>query len=135
MKARSDMRTPLARARGPGGLPEGAEHWTAERVSALLLGPLSLWAIAQILRLAGRDRDEILQWAGKLHNAAPLGVLIGLTARHMQLGLEVVATDYARGWRRVWLRLAIRFGCLMLAAYGGVSIMKILQTRTPDTTR
>ncbi|AOX16551.1 succinate dehydrogenase, hydrophobic membrane anchor protein [Kozakia baliensis] len=126
----TDMRSPLARAKGAGGLHDGVEHWKAERIGAVLLGPLSLWAVAQILRLAGRDREAILAWAGKPHNAAPLAGLIFLTARHMQLGLEVVATDYSRGWRRTAIKLAIRFFCLLVCAYGGVSIVKILQKRS-----
>ncbi|GBQ11389.1 succinate dehydrogenase, hydrophobic membrane anchor protein [Swaminathania salitolerans] len=128
----SDMRTPLARAKGLGGLPDGAEHWTAERVSALLLAPLSLWGVTQILRLAGRDRETILAWAGRVQNAAPLGLLIALTARHAQLGLEVIASDYARGWRRVGLRLLIRLATLVFVAIGAASLARIIMTRTPE---
>ncbi|GAB6855311.1 succinate dehydrogenase, hydrophobic membrane anchor protein [Asaia astilbis] len=132
MSRLSDMRTPLARAKGLGGLQDGAEHWTAERVSALLLGPLSIWGVAQILRLAGRDRDAILAWAGRVQNAAPLGLLIALTGRHAQLGLEVIASDYSRGWRRVWLRLVIRLSTLLFVALGCASLARILMTRTTE---
>lgn len=132
MNRLSDMRTPLARAKGLGGLPDGAEHWTSERVSAVLLGPLTIWGVAQLLRLAGRDREAILAWAGRVQNAAPLGLLIALTARHAQLGLEVVASDYARGWRRVWLRLIIRLSTLLFVALGCASLARILMTRTTE---
>lgn len=131
----TDMRTPLARAKGRGGLSDGVEHWEAERIGAVLLGPLSLWAVVQILRLAGHDRQTILAWAARPHNAAPLAGMILLAARHMQLGLEVVATDYSRGWRRTAIKLGIRFACLLIAAYGGASIVKILQNRPQADSR
>lgn len=127
--AARDMRSALARAKGAGGLPEGPGHWKVERVSAVLLAPLSLWAAAQLLRLAGRDRAAILDWAGKPGNAAPLAVLIALTARHAQLGLEVIATDYSRGRRRIAIRFAIRFAALLLVAYSGASLVRIMQER------
>jgi succinate dehydrogenase / fumarate reductase membrane anchor subunit len=127
-----DMRTQLARAKGSGGLPEGVEHWETERVTAALLGPLSLWGAFQLLRLAGRDRDSLLVWAGRPHNAAALATLIALTARHMQLGLEVVATDYTRGWKRIATKLGIRLGTLLVAVYGLTSIVKIVQARAPE---
>ncbi|BAT18680.1 succinate dehydrogenase, hydrophobic membrane anchor protein [Asaia bogorensis] len=133
MNRSSDMRTPLARAKGLGGMADGAEHWTAERISAVLLGPLSIWGVAQILRLAGHDRAAILAWAGCVQNAAPLGLLIALTGRHAQLGLEVVASDYSRGWRRFGLRLVIRLSTLLFVALGCASLARILMTRTTET--
>jgi len=132
MSRLSDMRTPLARAKGLGGLADGAEHWTAERVSAALLGPLTIWGVAQLLRLAGRDRKSILVWAGRVQNAAPLGLLIALTGRHAQLGLEVVASDYSRGWRRFGLRLIIRLSTLLFVALGFASLARILITRPKE---
>ena len=132
MNRLSDMRTPLARAKGLGGLADGAEHWTAERVSAALLGPLTIWGVAQLLRLAGRDRESILTWAGRVQNAAPLGLLIALTGRHAQLGLEVVASDYSRGWRRFGLRLIIRLSTLLFVALGFASLARILITRPKE---
>ncbi|NVN05049.1 succinate dehydrogenase, hydrophobic membrane anchor protein [Asaia spathodeae] len=132
MNRLSDMRTPLARAKGLGGLADGAEHWTAERVSAALLGPLTIWGVAQVLRLAGRDRESILAWAGRVQNAAPLGLLIALTARHAQLGLEVVASDYSRGWRRFGLRLVIRLSTLLFVALGCASLARILISRPKE---
>lgn len=124
-----DMRSPLARVKGAGGLADGVEHWEAERVSAIMLGPLSIWAAVSMLRLAGREREAIVAWAGRPHNAAMLAALIGLVTRHMQLGLEVVTTDYLRGWKRSAMKLAIRFVSLVLAAYGGMSIVKLLVER------
>ncbi|MCQ9156594.1 succinate dehydrogenase, hydrophobic membrane anchor protein [Acidomonas methanolica] len=125
-----DMRTPLARVKGAGGLPDGVEHWEAERVSAVMLAPLSLWAAFSMLRLAGRDREAIVAWAGRPLNAALLAALIGLVTRHMQLGLDVVTTDYVRGWKRSAVKLAIRFASLVLAAYGGASIVRLLVERS-----
>ena len=39
----SDLRTPLARARGLGSAKEGVHHWWAQRLTAVALIPLVVW--------------------------------------------------------------------------------------------
>ena len=46
-------RTPRSRAAGLGTAKEGVHTWIAERVSAIALVPLSLWAVYAALRSDG----------------------------------------------------------------------------------
>jgi len=42
------IQTPLARVRHLGSAKEGVEHWWWQRLTALMLVPLSLWFVASI---------------------------------------------------------------------------------------
>ena len=42
------IQTPLARVRHLGSAKEGADHWWWQRLTAILLVPLSLWFVASI---------------------------------------------------------------------------------------
>jgi succinate dehydrogenase / fumarate reductase membrane anchor subunit len=90
----SDLRTPLAKARGLGAAKSGAGHFIAQRVSAvalILLVPIFTWSLA---KHGFGDYDAAIGWIG-----SPLGAivtLLTLTAAfyHMRLGLQVVIEDY-----------------------------------------
>ena len=58
-------RTDLSRARGLGAAGHGAAHWISERVSAIALAPLSLWAVFATLRLARADHASAAQWVSQ----------------------------------------------------------------------
>jgi succinate dehydrogenase / fumarate reductase membrane anchor subunit len=90
----SDLRTPLARARGLGAAKSGTGHFIAQRVSAaalLILVPIFTWSLA---KYGFGDYAAAIGWIG-----SPLGAivtLLTLTAAfyHMRLGLQVVIEDY-----------------------------------------
>jgi succinate dehydrogenase / fumarate reductase membrane anchor subunit len=90
----SDLRTPLAKARGLGAAKSGAGHFIAQRVSAvalIVLVPIFCWSLA---KHGFGDYAAAIAWIG-----SPLGAivtLLTLTAAfyHMRLGLQVVIEDY-----------------------------------------
>ena len=72
---------------------KGTRHWRWQRVSALLLIPLSLWLILSFGDVVYSHYDQSLAWA-----SAPLsGILLGLTLIsllfHGHLGIAVVIDD------------------------------------------
>ena len=113
----SDLRTPLARARGLGSAHSGVHHWWAQRLTALALLPLTLWFLCAAVRMIGATRDDVVSWmAGPL----PLVLMIALviaTFHHLQLGLQVVIEDYVENH-------ALRVGAVLLVI-GNVIIRRI----------
>ena len=59
---RESFRSPLARAIGLGSAKKGAQHWLAERLTAIALVPLSLWIVASIIARAGTDYAAFIGW-------------------------------------------------------------------------
>lgn len=85
---------PLAHARGLGSGKTGVEHWWLQRLSAVLLLPLSLWffwAVAPWLRADYADaRSQFAQPVA----AFLLMVFLLASIYHAVLGLQVVIEDY-----------------------------------------
>ena len=80
---------------------KGTGHWRWQRISALLLIPLSIWLIVSFGNVVYNEYQQSLAWV-----SAPLpGLLLGITLIsllfHGHLGIVVVIDDYVRGpWRK-----------------------------------
>ena len=102
---------------------KGTRHWRWQRVSALLLIPLSLWLILSFGDVVYSHYDQSLAWA-----SAPLsGILLGLTLIsllfHGHLGIAVVIDDYVRG---PWRKRALHISALLTTLTGLSAIAAIL---------
>lgn len=123
----SGFRTPLSRARGLGAAHHGAGHWIGERVSAIALVPLTIWAVFAVIRLASTDYEGAVAWV----RANPLNpVLMGLFAViglwHMHDGLRVVVEDYIhKTLSKSALLLLNLFVCGLAGALAVFSILKV----------
>ena len=76
---------------------KGIGHWRWQRISALLLIPLSIWLIVSFSNVAYNEYQQALAWV-----SAPLpGLLLAITLIsllfHGHLGIVVVIDDYVRG--------------------------------------
>jgi succinate dehydrogenase / fumarate reductase, membrane anchor subunit len=88
------IRTPLARARGMGSSKHGVGHFIAQRVTAIALVLLVLWAVLSALALARADYDSAANWLRSPINAT-LACLLAIAAFwHMQLGMRTIIEDY-----------------------------------------
>jgi len=102
---------------------KGTRHWRWQRVSALLLIPLSLWLILSFGDVVYSKYDQSFAWV-----SAPLsGFLLGLTLIsllfHGHLGIAVVIDDYVRG---PWRKRAIQISALLTTLTGLSAIAAIL---------
>ena len=122
----SDLRTPLARARGLGSAREGVKHWWAQRLTAIALIPLVVWFAISLVMLSGADYDIARAWIGSplVMMLLILTIVIGL--HHGQLGIQVVIEDYIHGdgWKLA-LIVAVRFVAVIFGLAATVAILRI----------
>ncbi|MFN5588330.1 MAG: succinate dehydrogenase, hydrophobic membrane anchor protein [Holosporales bacterium] len=121
------LSTPLKRVRGLGSAKSGVQHWWLQRLTAIVLIPLTLWAfyiLVQIPTLNAASAADFL--SSPLQG---LGVFALLTAMlwHAKLGLIVVVEDYLHSTAiKVVLLIIIK----ILAAAGivasGLAIAKLI---------
>ena len=105
------------------GAQKGTGHWRWQRISALLLIPLSLWLIVSFGNVVYNDYQQALAWV-----SAPLpGLLLGITLiillYHGHLGIVVVIDDYVRG---PWRKKASQISALLTSFTGLSSIAAIV---------
>jgi succinate dehydrogenase / fumarate reductase membrane anchor subunit len=120
------FRNPLERARNHGAAGSGVEHWWAQRFSAILLVPLTIWLVWSLAILAGADYAEARAWLGSPWNAAMALLLVGATFYHGRLGIQVVIEDYVhhRG-AEVALQVLVAAAALVGALVSAVAILMV----------
>lgn len=72
----------------------GAPHWKAQRRSALVLIPLSLWVLYSLIHQIGLDFDEARAWVSQPLVAVLLIIFVSALFYHAKLGLQVIIEDY-----------------------------------------
>ena len=122
------IQTPLARVRHLGSAKEGSDHWWWQRLTALLLVPLSLWFVASIwwLVIGGATYEAFQDWLSGPVAAILMLLFIGMMFYHLKLGLQVVIEDYVHTKAVKWtLLVMINLGCLIgaiAAIYSTVAV-------------
>lgn len=124
-----DYRSPLSRVKGLGSAKGGTSHWWMQRVTAVLLIPLSFWLINFLGLSLTAPYQQTVAWLTSPLNTVCIVMWIIAVFYHAVLGLQVVIEDYvaAEGpkiisiWavHLVFLFLAI---AAMLAVFRVVSI-------------
>ena len=122
----SDLRTPLARARGLGSARDGLHHWWAQRLTAIALIPLVVWFAISLVMLSGADYGVARAWIGSPLVMVLLILTISIGLHHGQLGIQVVIEDYVHGdgWKLA-LIVAVRFIAVVFGLAGVVAILRI----------
>ena len=119
-------RTPLGRARGLGSAKHGAGHWVSERVTAIALVPLTVWAVYGVLRLAAGDYGLAVHWIQDPLNATLAVITLAISFWHMHAGMRVIVEDYIHKTLSksalLMLNLAV---CLLFGAMAVISILKV----------
>ena len=122
----SDLRTPLARARGLGSAREGVHHWWAQRLTAIALIPLVVWFAISLVMMSGADYGAVRAWIGSPAVMVLLILTIAIGLHHGQLGLQVVIEDYVHGdGSKLALIVAVRFVAVVFGLAAIVAVLRI----------
>jgi succinate dehydrogenase / fumarate reductase membrane anchor subunit len=124
-----DYRTPLSRVHGLGSAKSGTVHWWMQRVTAVVLIPLSFWLIKFLALCLTFPYQQTVVWLASPVNTVCMAVWILAVFYHAALGLQVVFEDYvaAEGFKivAIWVvNLAFLFMAIaaLLAVFRIVSI-------------
>jgi succinate dehydrogenase / fumarate reductase membrane anchor subunit len=121
------LRSPLGRVLGLGSAKGGSGHWYSQRVTAVALVVLGIWFIASLLLLGqGVPHAAVIDWLRAPFSAVMALLLIGVTAYHALLGLQVVFEDYIgdKGTRLVVL-VTLKFVLVLAALVGMLGVLRI----------
>jgi succinate dehydrogenase / fumarate reductase membrane anchor subunit len=122
----SDLRTPLARARGLGSARVGVHHWWAQRLTAIALIPLVVWFAISLVMMSGADYGAVRAWIGSPVVMVLLILTIAVGLHHGQLGLQVVIEDYVHGdGSKLALIVAVRFVAVLFGLAAIVAVLRI----------
>lgn len=121
------LRTPLGRVRGLGSAKDGTNHWLAQRVSAVLLAPLSIWFLVCLWPVLGQNyADARVYLAQPMHAFLLLAFLLTLIY-HALLGVQVVIEDYIHTrWLEVSLQVAIKLIAFLAALATAFALIRIV---------
>ena len=75
-------------------MKQAVQHWWAQRLTAVILVPLSLWFIITLACLPGMDHAAVNTWIQSPLHSLILILFILALFYHAQLGLQVVIEDY-----------------------------------------
>ena len=120
-----NMRSPLGRARGLGSAKAGVDEWWRERVSALVLVPLTVWFAASLIVHTGSDYATFIAWVRTPIVLILMVLLLAGIFYHTALGLQVVIEDYVHSGLKILALIGMRFICAGLAAAGILAALRI----------
>ena len=104
----------------------GKKHWLYHRLSAILLLPLILWCIYSLSLVPEITYQNMVLWTSKTENYIFLFILIIISVRHFQLGIQVILEDYVsdKKTRDFYIKI-INITYYLLSFLGIASITKI----------
>ncbi|HTT00768.1 MAG TPA: succinate dehydrogenase, hydrophobic membrane anchor protein [Steroidobacteraceae bacterium] len=119
-------RSPLGRVRGQGSAKEGVAHWWVQRLTSVALIPLGCWFVVSLLALPALDYATVSDWMGNAWTAVLMILFVLVTARHSQLGVQVIIEDYVHESGMKTLSLALSsFAHVLFAAAGVLAVLRI----------
>ena len=91
----------------------GVTHWWQQRLSALILIPLTIWLLWATTLLSGADYVTALEFFSRPVQKGFAMSLIAVIAFHAQIGIQVICEDYIEPpWFQSTLIWLTRIGCL-----------------------
>jgi len=89
-----NLATPLHRVLGLGTASGAAEHWWLQRLTAVALTVLGLWAAIEVMLLPDFAYRTVYAWVHRPYSAVMLILFVLAVGYHSYLGVQVVIEDY-----------------------------------------
>lgn len=122
--------TVLRRVRHLGSARRGLGEWRVQRLSALALIPLGLYAVATILLCVRKGHAEAAHWLGSPLGALLVLLLITAATAHAVVGLRSILLDYVHSrWLLVTSDLLVRAAAGLLLGASLLAILSLLFAR------
>ena len=120
------LRTPLAKVRGLGSARAGTRHWWAQRLTAIVLVPLTLWFVYSLAGTVTLDYLAAIGWLQSPIVCALLILFVFALFYHAELGMRVVIEDYVdHEALKIGGIIILKFVMWFAALAGVVAILKI----------
>ncbi len=122
----NSIKTPTGQVRGLGSAKEGANHFIAQRVTAIALVILVPLCLYGLIGASQGGYYEALAFVSHPFWAIVLLLICGAAFYHMRLGMQVVIEDYiAKHSTRVILLMLNTFVSIALFAAAAYSIIRV----------
>ena len=121
------LRSALGKARGLGSAKSGTEHWLGQRMTALALIPLTLYALIGFFNNAlSGGYSGAMYWLQSPASATFVLLLLLAGLHHAVAGLQVVIEDYIHcEASKIGALFVVKFFAVALAILGALSVAKI----------
>jgi succinate dehydrogenase membrane anchor subunit len=120
------LQSPLARVRGLGSAKEGVQHWWSQRLTALVLVPLSLWFIYSLVVVTGAEYATVVAWLDNTLNAVLMLMFIFSLYYHAALGVQVVIEDYIESeWQKIACLILVKFLAWLAGLSATIAVLKV----------
>jgi succinate dehydrogenase / fumarate reductase membrane anchor subunit len=121
------LRHPLKVARGLGSAKDGTHHFIVQRVTAIALVLLGLYAVGLVISLVGADFAAVRARVGHPVNATLLIAFLVANFWHARLGLQVIVEDYVHtAGRYTALQLFIVFACWIAGLASVLAVVRVM---------
>ena len=105
---------------------EAVHHWWAQRLTAVVLIPLSLWFVYSLTTMYSANYETVTLWLNNATNSLLMLFFILSLYYHAVLGLQVVIEDYVESdWQRKSLLLLIKIIFSIVALSAVIAIFLI----------
>lgn len=122
------MKSDLGKAKGLGSAHEGTHHWMMQRVTAIMMVPLSLWVVYSLMSFSATSMtyDIFLNWISHPIHAILMILFVLSSMYHAALGSQVVAEDYlsCEGFRAVKI-IGMKIAFFALTVAGVFAVLKL----------
>lgn len=122
-----EYKTSLAKARGLGSAKSGTTHWWMQRVTAVVLIPLTVWLITFLSLSINAPYLQTVLWISKPVNSTCIILWTLAVCYHAAIGLEVVIEDYvANKGLKIVLVWTEKLAFLFLAIMALLAVIRII---------
>ena len=69
-------------------------NWLTQRITAIMLIPLSLWFLYKLVKLSGYSHNELILFFSSIANSFLFLVMIITSILHGKIGVQTIIEDY-----------------------------------------